>query len=106
MKTLLFFIAALVSSATAQSVSFDSSDTGKTPSAWTAAKTRSGKPKWSGEKDDTEPSKPNVLKQSGKATYPICNKHDTNLKDGFVEVKLKPASGKEDQAGGVTYGSK
>jgi hypothetical protein len=33
--------------------------------------------------------------------YPVCVKNDTSLKDGFVEVKLKPISGKEDQAGGV-----
>ena len=28
---------------------------------------------------------------------------DTNLKDGFVEVKVKPISGREDQAGGVVW---
>jgi hypothetical protein len=53
--------------------------------------------------DDTAPSKPNVLKQAGEATYPVCIKQDTNLKDGFVEVKFKPISGKEDQAGGVIW---
>jgi len=31
-------------------------------------------------------------------TFPVCIKNDTNLKDGFVEVKFKPVSGKEDQA--------
>src|SRR5205814_8042713 len=51
----------------------------------------------------TAPSKPNVLKQSGEATYPICLKNNTSLKDGFVEVKFKPISGKEDQAGGVVW---
>ena len=44
-----------------------------------------------------------MLKQSGEATYPICLKNDTILKDGFVEVKFKPVSGKEDQAGGVAW---
>jgi hypothetical protein len=44
-----------------------------------------------------------VLKQSGQATYPVCLKDDTNLKDGFVEVKFKPISGKEDQAGGLIW---
>src|SRR5213593_3053823 len=58
------------------------------------------------EKDDSAPSKPNVLRQSGKATYPVCLKDDTSLKDGFVEVKFKPISGKEDQAGGVVWRAK
>ena len=58
------------------------------------------------DKDDTAPSKPNVLKQSGQATYPVCIKDDTNLKDGFVEVKFKPISGKEDQAAGVVWRAK
>jgi hypothetical protein len=44
-----------------------------------------------------------VLKQSGVATYPICIKDDTSLKDGFVEVKFKPIAGNEDQAGGVIW---
>jgi hypothetical protein len=56
--------------------------------------------------DDTAPSKPNALKQSGEATYPVALKDDTNLKDGFVEVKFKPVSGKEDQAGGVIWRAK
>jgi len=41
------------------------------------------------------------LKQSGHATFPVCFKNDTSIKQGFVEVKFKPIAGKEDQAGGV-----
>src|SRR5713101_5760890 len=89
--------------ALAQTVNFDNLNTGAPPPGWTATKTGSGAPKWTIEKDDTAPSKPNVLKQSGQATYPICLKDDTNLKDGFVEVKFKPISGKEDQAGGLIW---
>jgi hypothetical protein len=33
----------------------------------------------------------------------VCIKDDTSLKDGFVQVKFKPVSGKEDQAGGVMW---
>jgi hypothetical protein len=44
-----------------------------------------------------------VLKQSGEATYPVSLKDDTAIKDGFVEVKFKPLSGKEDQAGGLIW---
>src|SRR6266481_400150 len=89
--------------ALAQTVNFDNLSTGAPPPGWTATKTGTGTPKWTIEKDDTAPSKPNVLKQSGEATYPVCIKDDTNLKDGFVEVKFKPISGKEDQAGGVLW---
>src|SRR5437867_12773329 len=86
-----------------QTINFDNFKTGDPPPGWTATKTGSGQAKWSIEKDDTAPSKPNVLKQSGEATYPVCIKEDTNLKDGFVEVKFKPVSGKEDQAGGLIW---
>ena len=92
------------SAAFAQTVNFDNLTIGAPPPGWTATKTGSGEAKWTIEKDDTAPSKPNVLKQSGQATYPVCIKDDTNLKDGFVEVKFKPISGKEDQAGGVIWG--
>ena len=84
-------------------VGFDNMKVGAPPPGWTATKTGSGEPKWAIEKDDGAPSKPNVLKQSGQATYPVCIKDDTNLKDGFVEVKFKPISGKEDQAGGLIW---
>ena len=47
-----------------------------------------------------------MLKQSGEATYPVCLKNDTSVKDGFVEVKFKPISGREDQAGGVIWRAK
>ena len=92
--------------ALAQTVDFDDLKTGEPPSGWTATKTGTGEAKWTIEKDDTAPSKPNVLKQSGKATYPVCIKDDTNLKDGFVEVKFKPISGKADQAGGLIWRAK
>lgn len=89
--------------ALAQTVNFDNLKTGAPPPGWTATKTGSGEAKWSIESDATAPSQPNVLKQSGKATYPVCLKDDTSLKDGYVEVKFKPISGKEDQAGGVIW---
>jgi hypothetical protein len=86
-----------------ETVNFDAAPTGQPPAGWTCTKTGNGDAKWAIEKDDTAPSKPNVLKQSGVATYPICFKADASLTDGFVEVKFKPISGKEDQAGGVAW---
>src|SRR6266480_1055387 len=106
MKTL--FLASLCATAvaavlTAETVNFDNLNAGAAPSGWTATQTGNGSAKWNVEKDDSAPSKPNVLKQSGQATFPVCIKDDTSLKDGFVEVKFKPVSGKEDQAGGVIW---
>jgi len=107
MKTLtvatLVVALTLTIAAMADSVKFDDAQVGQAPAGWTATRTGSGNAKWTIEKDDTAPSKPNVLKQSGVATYPVCFKDDTNLKDGFVEVKFKSISGKEDQAGGVVW---
>ena len=89
--------------AMAETVNFDDMKAGAAPPGWTATQTGSGSAKWAIERDDSAPSKSNVLKQSGQATFPICFKNDTNIKDGFVEVKLKPVAGKEDQAGGVLW---
>jgi hypothetical protein len=93
----------LASATPAETVNFDNLKIGDAPAGWTATKTGSGEAKWTIESDSTAPSKPSVLKQSGQATFPICIKDDTNLKDGFVEVKFKPISGKDDQAGGLVW---
>jgi hypothetical protein len=90
----------------AQTVNFDNEKVGTSPSGWTCTQTGRGEAKWAVVSDDTAPSKPNVLKQSGVATFPICLKDDINLKNGFVEVKFKPVSGKEDQAGGLVWRAK
>ena len=79
---------------------FDSSTIGSVPTGWTATQTGSGNAKWTIEKDDTAPSKPNVLKQSGAATFPICFKNDTSLKDGFVEVKFVRSPAKKTRPAG------
>src|SRR6266487_1120362 len=103
LNSLIVMTSLITSSALAETINFDDAKPGEAPPGWTATKTGKGEAKWTIEKDDTAPSKPNVLKQSGTATYPVCLKDDTNIKDGFVEVKFKPISGKEDQAGGVLW---
>ena len=84
-------------------VNFDDAKPGEAPKGWTATKTGKGEPKWTAVADESAQSKPYVLKQSGEAAYPLAIKDDTSLKDGFVEVKFKPVSGGEDQAGGVVW---
>lgn len=107
MKTIATLtLALLASAANADTIHFDDAVPGAAPPGWTVTKTGSGSPNWVVVADDTAPSKPNVLKQSGEADYPVALKNDTNLKDGFVEVKFKPVSGKKDQAGGVIWRAK
>jgi hypothetical protein len=87
-------------------INFDKAEAGRPPAGWNATQTGTGQATWAVVADDTAPSKPNVLKQSGQATYPVCIKADTSLKDGYVEVKFKPISGREDQAGGLIWRAK
>jgi hypothetical protein len=84
-------------------VSYESSRIGATPEGWTATLTGKGDPKWTVENDDTVPSKSKILKQSGRATFPLLLKNDTEIKDGFIEVKFKAISGSQDRAGGVVW---
>src|SRR6266478_6021144 len=102
----IFVMSVTTALAAAETVNFDDMKTGAPPPGWTATQTGKGSAKWTVEKDDSAPSKPNVLKQSGQATFPVCLKNDTNIKDGFVEVRFKPISGKEDQAGGLIWRAK
>jgi hypothetical protein len=81
----------------AETANFDGDATGSSPSGWQLTMTGSGHHKWTVEKDDTAPSRSNVLQQSGTATYPLA------LKDGFAEIKFKAVSGSQDRAGGLVW---
>jgi hypothetical protein len=85
---------------------FESNQIGATPEGWTSTLTGSGDPKWSIESDETAPSKSKVLKQSGRATYPLILKNDTSIKDGFVEMKFKAIAGSQDRAAGIVWRAK
>jgi hypothetical protein len=96
--------AALVSAgAHAGPIAFDTDKPGSLPAGWTAGVTGHGVPKWAVEADGSAPSAPNVLKQSGSGTFPWCVMNGVSLADGFVEVRFKAISGREDQAGGVVW---
>jgi len=82
---------------------FDVLTAGAAPAGWQCGVSGRGNPKWSVEPDETAPSKPNVLKQSGQGTFPWCTKDGTSIKNGFVEVKFKSITGRDDQAGGVVW---
>lgn len=87
----------------AQTAHFDNDVVGAVPAGWTCGVTGRGNPRWSVEADPSAPSLPNVLMQSGSGSFPWCVKSGTAIADGFVEVKFKPISGKEDQAGGLVW---
>ena len=87
----------------AETINFDASPVGAAPSGWTAGVTGRGASRWTVEADASAPSKPNVLKQSGRGDFPWCVKDEPQIADGFVEVKFKSVSGSEDQAGGLIW---
>ncbi|HUQ08789.1 MAG TPA: hypothetical protein VM146_00640 [Steroidobacteraceae bacterium] len=84
----------------AQTASFE---TGSLPEGWVTGITGSGQARWSVVRDTSAASGSYVLLQSGEATF--CWAVDTRarLQDGYVESRIKPESGKEDQAGGLVF---
>lgn len=84
-------------------INFDSDAPGAAPAGWTCGVTGRGSPHWAVVDDPSAPSQPRVLKQDGRGSFPWCVRSGTQLADGFVEVKFKPISGREDQAGGLVW---
>lgn len=89
-----------------RAASFEITQISAAPEGWTPTLTGSGDPKWTVESDRTAPSKLMVLRQSGRATYPLILKNDTSLKDGFVEMKFKAIAGSQDRAAGIVWRAK
>ena len=87
----------------AETINFDADQPGMPPVGWTCGSTGGGTPVWTVEAEPRAPSGANVLKQTGKAPFPWCVKQGTAVENGNVEVKFKPLSGREDQAGGVVW---
>ena len=87
----------------AEMINFDTDPAGTAPRGWTAGVTGRGTHRWTVEADAGAPSMPNALKQSGRGDFPWCVKNESQITDGYVEVKFKPVSGTEDQAGGVVW---
>lgn len=90
-------------STTATKVDFEKDEIGKPPAGWIATQTGTGQARWTVVEDSGALGKSHVLKQSGVATFPVCVKEGTQLKDGFVEVQFKAEAGAEDRAGGVIW---
>jgi hypothetical protein len=84
-----------------QTATFDA--TGSLPEDWKTGVTGEGKAQWSVVRDGSAPSGSNVLLQSGEATFCWAVDSSAYLQDGFVEARIKPEAGKEDQAGGLVF---
>lgn len=95
-----------VSAMSNYAIGFESTQTGAAPEGWTSTLTGSGDPKWTAESDETAPSKSKVLKQSGRATYPLLLKNDSSIKNGFVEIRFKAVAGSQDRAAGIVWRAK
>jgi hypothetical protein len=103
---ILVFTAVIITAATtalADTDNFDQASVGSPPPNWACGVTGQGTPVWKVETDSSAPSKPNILMQSGRGTFPWCVKKDVSIADGYVEVKFKPLEGREDQAGGLVW---
>ena len=87
----------------AETVNFDGGKAGGLPAEWQAGATGRGSARWAIEPDESAPSKPHVLRQSGVADFPWCVLKSAAITDGFVEVKFKALAGKSDQAGGLVW---
>lgn len=83
-----------------QTASFE---TGSMTEGWSTGITDHGEARWSVVRDTSAPSGSYVLLQSGEATFCWAVDARTQIKDGFVEARIKPESGKEDQAGGLVF---
>lgn len=68
---------------------------GETLGDWLTGLTGSGTPRWTKESG--------TLTYRGGATFGWAVLPKTSVRDGFVQVRFKPVSGRQDQAGGVVW---
>jgi hypothetical protein len=92
----------------AAKVNFDDAKVGASPPGWTIAMTHNGgAPRWEVRKDDSAPSKPNVLAQVSNdrtaGRFPLAIWDGASAKDGAVSVKFKTVSGSIDQGAGLVW---
>lgn len=107
MKPLSILISFGLLASSGKIVNFDSGSVGSAPQGWTFAVANLGAaPRWEIRKDLSAPTQPYVLAQVSNASgdrCPLAIYNDLTLRDGDVSVRIKPVSGREDQAGGVVF---
>lgn len=95
-------------SLSAQTINFDTDETGKAPKDFTTALTGKGeKGVWVVLKDETAPSQANILAQTDMDDtgyrFPLCVYDNYLGKNVDVSVKFKPIKGEGDQAAGIVW---
>jgi len=110
MKTLVAVSAALWAAVfcKCEMVNFDHAIVGGLPHGWTIAMThQGGPPKWEIVKDESAPTKPNVLAQTSNdrtaGRFPLAIYDGVSMKDGTLSVKFKAMSGAADMAAGLVW---
>jgi hypothetical protein len=91
-----------------QVIRFDDAAAGAVPAGWSVVMTHTGgAPLWEVRRDDSAPSKPNVLAQvSADRTagrFPLAIWDRVTCKDGTISVKFKAISGTVDQGAGLVW---
>jgi hypothetical protein len=71
------------------------------PPQWQTGVTGHGAQRWEVVNDESSGAK--ALRQSGEATFTWAVDTRHKLADGFVQARIKPVSGREDQAGGLIF---
>ncbi len=104
----ILFAMLIPASILAQTIAFDNDEAGKPPKGFSFDRTGKGKAGvWLVIKDETAPSKPNVLAQTAMdATsyrFPLCVFDSVTATDVDLSVKFKPIKGKVDQAAGLVW---
>ena len=104
MKAVMFLVLmGLAIESYAQTDNFDKARVGVIPDGWKVGVTGQGTGNWAVNLDAFAPSTPNVFTQVGQGTFPWAVKEGSAVSDGFVEVKFKAISGKQDQAAGLMW---
>jgi hypothetical protein len=87
-------------------ITFDRQWLGKTPPGWTIPTANGTAPRWQIIRDTTAPT-PYVLAQTSTDThsdrFPLAIFDRVSMRDGDLSVRLKPVSGRHDQAGGLVF---
>jgi hypothetical protein len=91
-----------------QTINFDKDKEGIAPLGFSTALTGKGKPGvWKVVKNESAPSKPNVLAQTDMDDtdyrFPLCVYDSLAVKDVDVSVKFKPVKGEGDRAAGIVW---
>lgn len=88
---------------------FHGADAVAVPKGWIAGVTGSktgAAPRWEVVRDEDHKVLAQLESGGARNDFPVCLKQGSSFKDGSVSVRLKPISGRVDQAGGVVFRAK